>query len=218
MFARPNHFVMPGNVVSVNVSLVRTVVRDRKSVRTAIGKMPVHGPVAVGELGIAGDRQADHRYHGGPDRAVYAYADEDYDWWAHRLGRALAPGRFGENVTLRGIDVSGALIGERWRIGSAVVQVTAPRTPCSKLAMVMDDARFVKTFGEALRPGAYLRVIEPGEVAAGDAADVLSRPDHGVTVAAMADIFLFDRTRIPEALAVADLPEYLRAWALEHRR
>jgi MOSC domain-containing protein YiiM len=209
---------MPASLVSVNVSAVRTVTHNGKPLRTAIGKQPVGGSVDVETLSLAGDQQADHRYHGGPDRAVYAYASEDYAWWSERVGRALAPGLFGENLTLRGVDVSDAQIGERWRVGGAVVQVTAPRTPCSKLAYVMDDPRFVKAFGAALRPGAYLRVIEPGAVAAGDRVEVLSRPGHGLTVAGMANIFLFDRAGIPRALAVAELPDFLREWALEHQR
>jgi MOSC domain-containing protein YiiM len=209
---------MEGRVVSVNVASVRTISYGGKPVRTAIGKQPVTGPVAAHELSLHGDQQADHRYHGGPDRAVYAYASEDYAWWSERVGRELAPGLFGENLTLRGIDVSEARIGERWRVGAAVVQVTAPRTPCSKLALVMDDPRFVKTFGAALRPGAYLRVIETGDIAAGDRVEVVSRPTHELTVAEMANIFLFDRAGIPRALAVPELPDFLRAWALEHRR
>jgi MOSC domain-containing protein YiiM len=209
---------MPASLISVNVSAVRTVTHNGKPLRTAIGKQPVSGSVDVEALSLAGDQQADHRYHGGPDRAVYAYASADYAWWSERVGRTLAPGLFGENLTLRGVDVSGAQIGERWRVGGAVVQVTAPRTPCSKLAYVMDDPRFVKAFGAALRPGAYLRVIEAGAVAAGDRVEVLSRPEHGLTVAGMANIFLFDRAGIPRALAVPELPDFLREWALEHQR
>jgi len=209
---------MEACVISVNVARVQTVVHHGKPLRTAIGKRPVTGAVDVHALSLAGDHQADHRYHGGPDRAVYAYASEDYAWWSDRVGRVLAPALFGENLTLRGVDVSGARIGERWRIGTTVVQVTAPRTPCSKLAYVMDDPLFVKAFGVALRPGAYLRVIEAGTVAAGDRAEVISRPDHDLTVAGMANIFLFDRAGIPSALAVPELPDFLREWALAHRR
>jgi MOSC domain-containing protein YiiM len=209
---------MDASVISVNVATVQTVAHNGKPLRTAIGKRPVAGPVDVHALSLAGDQQADHRYHGGPDRAIYAYASEDYDWWSERVGRPLAPGLFGENLTLRGVDVSGARIGERWHIGTTVVQVTAPRTPCSKLAYVMDDPLFVKAFGIALRPGAYLRVIERGTIAAGDRAEVLSRPAHELTVAGMANIFLFDRAGIPSALAVPELPDFLREWALEHRR
>jgi MOSC domain-containing protein YiiM len=206
-----------GTVVSVNVSTVRTRIHRGRTHRTAIGKQPVAGRVAIEALGCEGDAQADHRYHGGPERAVYAYAAEDYAWWSERLDRPLAPGIFGENLTLAGIDVSGARIGERWRVGTAVFGVTAPRVPCSKLGMAMDDAHFVKAFAEALRPGAYLRVLEAGTIAAGDPAEVLSRPAHEISVATMADIQLFDRARIPDALALPDLPEFLRTWALDHQ-
>jgi MOSC domain-containing protein YiiM len=208
---------MAGTVVSVNVSPVRTRTYGGTSHRTAIGKQPVADRVTIEALGCAGDAQADHRYHGGPERAVYAYAAEDYAWWSERLGRPLSPGIFGENLTLAGIDVTGASIGERWRAGSVVFAVTAPRVPCSKLGMAMEDPTFVKAFAEALRPGAYLRVIEGGTIAAGDPVEVIARPAHDISVAAMADIQLFDRARIPDALAISDLPEFLREWALDHQ-
>jgi MOSC domain-containing protein YiiM len=207
---------MTATLESLNVSPVRTAVFNGKSVRTAIGKQPVATRIGVHALGCDGDAQADPRYHGGPDRAVYAYAAEDYDWWSEQLGRPLAPGLFGENLTLRGIDVSGALIGERWRIGTTVFAVTSPRMPCSKLALVMGDPLFVKTYGKAMRPGAYLRVVEEGAIATTDHAEVIFRPGHALTLAAMMHIYLYDHARIPEALAVPDLPDYLREWALEH--
>jgi MOSC domain-containing protein YiiM len=209
---------MPGSVVSVNISPVRTVLNDGKKLRTAIGKIAVDHRVGVDDLSLVGDEQADHRYHGGPDRAVYAYAAEDYAWWSEQLGRTIPPGRFGENLTLHGIDVSNARIGERWRIGSAILQVTSPRTPCAKLNYVMDDPTFVKAFAKAMRPGAYLRVIEAGDVGAGDDAEVLSRPAHDLSLVTMAEIFLFDRSRVAEALAVPELPDFLREWALDHQR
>jgi MOSC domain-containing protein YiiM len=209
---------MRGTIISVNVSPIRTVTHDGKTVRTAIGKKPVSGRVPVDASGCRGDAQANLKFHGGPDRAVYAYASEDYDWWSERLGRPLPPGLFGENLTLSGIDVSGARIGERWRIGSAIVAVTSPRLPCASLARVMNDPHFVKTFGAALRPGAYLRVVDDGEIGSGDEATVLSRPDHDLTLATMMHINLFDHARIPEALAVPDLPGYVREWAMEHQQ
>jgi MOSC domain-containing protein YiiM len=151
--------------------------------RTAIDKRPVTGPVRVGRLGLDGDDQADTAHHGGPEQAVYVYAREDLDWWQGRLGRDLRDGFFGENITTEGIDVTGALIGERWRLGGTVVQVTAPRIPCVVFRNWTGETGWVKRFAGARRPGAYLRVLEEGAVAAGDPVTVLDRPGVRVTVA-----------------------------------
>ena len=157
---------------------------------TGIDKRPVEGPVMVtrpraagmGMVGLAGDRVYDVREHGGPDRAVYAYAREDLDFWAAQLGRPLPSGMFGENLTTEGADPNGALIGERWRVGGQVVlEVSATRIPCRTFAGLMDEAAWIKRFAQRALPGAYLRVITPGQVSAGDPITVLSRPDHGVT-------------------------------------
>lgn len=179
---------------------------------TGILKAPVSGRVRVGGVNLVGDDQADRNAHGGPERAAYAYAAEDYAWWARELGRDLVPGTFGENLTLRGIDVNGARIGERWRIGSTIFQVTSPRIPCFKLATVMGDPAFVKRFAQALRPGAYLAIVEPGDVATGDAIDVVATPSHALTLATMTDIYFNDHARIAEML-VPELPGEWREWA-----
>jgi len=138
---------------------------------TAIDKQPVDGPVRVASLGLYADVQADRKHHGGPEKALYAYAQEDADWWAAELGREIPPGLFGENLRLAGLDVSGARVGERWRIGRrVVVEATLPRTPCMTFARRMGEERngWVRRFSDARRLGAYLRVVETGEVAAGD--------------------------------------------------
>lgn len=208
--------VTPASVRSVNVSAVRQIDLNGEAVATGIYKVPVAGRVALRGVNLAGDEQADRSAHGGPDRAVYAYAAEDYGWWAEQLGRELAPGTFGENLTLEGIDVSGARIGEQWRIGTALLAVTSPRVPCFKLANVMGDPAFVRSFARALRPGAYLRVIEEGDISAGDVAKVVARPAHDLTVADMARIYFFERRRVRELLAAPDLTAGWRAWAAEH--
>jgi MOSC domain-containing protein YiiM len=207
-----------GSIISVNAGAVRTVERGGKQIATGIFKEPVAGRVRLRGVNLDGDDQADRGVHGGHDKAAYAYASEDYDWWMSELGRACAPGTFGENLTTRGIDVSGALIGERWRVGSTVVQVTSPRVPCYKLAMKMDDPHFVRRFAEALRPGAYLSIVQEGDVAAGDGIEIVHRPGHAVTLAEMTRIYFFERHRIGELVIVEDLPAGWRDWAREHAR
>jgi MOSC domain-containing protein YiiM len=151
---------------------------------TAIDKRPVQDRVRAGRYGLYGDVQADRADHGGLDQAVYAYAAEDAAFWEPELEREIPPGLFGENLRTRAVDVSGALIGERWRIGTALLEVTQPRTPCATFARRLGSPpRWVRRFTEANRTGAYLRVVEPGELGAGDAVEILSRPTHGVSVA-----------------------------------
>lgn len=155
-------------VVSVNVGTPRTVEWRGRLVTSSIWKEPVDGPVAVAGVNLAGDDQADRRVHGGVDKAIYAYAREDYEWWAATAG-PLAPGTFGENLTTVGIDLSDSLIGDRWQVGSAVLEVAQPRQPCFKLGMRMEDDGFPGLFESAGRPGAYLRIVRGGEVQAGNA-------------------------------------------------
>src|SRR3954469_3750355 len=119
-------------LLSVNVGRPQPVgLRRGRTVRSAIGKAPVDGRVRVAGVNLEGDDQADRRVHGGPDKAVYAYASEDTAWWSAELGRDLGPAIFGENLTTEGVDVSGAVIGERWRVGTVELQVAQPRLPCA---------------------------------------------------------------------------------------
>jgi MOSC domain-containing protein YiiM len=182
---------------------------------SAIGKAPVAGRVRVAGVNLQGDDQADRRVHGGPDKAVYAYAAEDVAWWEEALGRPLGPAAFGENLTTEGVDVSGAVVGERWRIGTAELEVCQPRQPCAKLGLKFGDPRMVQRFARAGRPGAYLRIVAEGELGAGDLVEVTSRPAHGVTVALVAHALLVDESRLAEAAAAPELPVPLRAWMLE---
>ena len=156
------------HVVSVNVGLPRVVEWHGRRVETAIWKEPVARRVAVRGVNLDGDGQADLRVHGGPDKAVYSYATEDYAWWSDALGRTLAPGTFGENLTFAGVDLSAIEIGSRWRVGTARLEVSQPRFPCFKLGIRMGDAAFVKEFERAERFGAYFRIVEDGDVGAGD--------------------------------------------------
>jgi MOSC domain-containing protein YiiM len=200
-------------IVSVNVGTPRQLsVRRGRPMMSAIAKQPIVGRVKVEGVNIAGDAQADLRVHGGPDKAVYAYAREDSDWWATELGREIPNGMFGENLTLEGVDVSGAVIGERWRMGTVEFEVCQPRQPCSKLGLRFGDLRMVKRFGHASRPGAYLRIVTEGELEAGDELTIVSRPDHGVTVALVADAILLDDSLAAQAAAAPELPDDIAAW------
>jgi MOSC domain-containing protein YiiM len=200
-------------LVSVNVGRPAPLEVGRRRLRSAIVKEPTVGPVALDATGLAGDEQADQRHHGGPYKAAYAYAHEDIAWWEDQLGRELGPAAFGENLTLAGVEVSGARIGERWRIGTAQLRVSGPRVPCFKLGARMGDARFPRRFVAAGRPGAYLSVTAAGTVQAGDAVEVLHRPDHQVTVADVLQIALVDRSRIGELEpATGDMNPELLGW------
>jgi MOSC domain-containing protein YiiM len=169
-------------VVSVSIGQGRGADWAGRLKRTAIDKRPVPGPVDVGRLGLAGDEQIDKPDHGGYEQALYAYAREDLDWWVEQLGRELPGGSFGENITTAGLDITGALIGEVWQLGSAVVQVTSPRIPCVVFAGWLDERQWVKRFADAQRPGAYLRVLTEGRVGPGDPVAVLSQPAERVTI------------------------------------
>lgn len=202
-------------ILSVNLADVRAVLRQGGRVPTGIWKLPASGPVTATRNGLGGDTQADPSVHGGPDKAVYAYAREDTDWWEGELGRALEHGAFGENLTLRGVDVSGARVGELWRVGTTLLEVSEPRLPCWKLGARMGDPKFVKRFAKALRPGAYLRVLEDGELAAGDAVELVDRPDHDVTMRLVAEAVLADHGLAPRLLVAPRLSAQYRKWAEE---
>jgi MOSC domain-containing protein YiiM len=202
-------------VLTVNVGPEADLVVGGKPARTAIDKHPAQGPVRVGRLGLDGDEYADKENHGGTEQAIYAYAREDLDWWVERLGRELRNGQFGENITTAGLDVSGAVIGETWLIGTAVVQITSPRIPCITFQSWMDEERWVKRFAAAGRPGAYLRVLEPGTVSAGDEAEVLGRPAARVTVAESMRAYYGDHALMRRLLEVEGRGE---KWDLIGRR
>jgi MOSC domain-containing protein YiiM len=206
-----------GRLVSVNVGQPRQVsVRRGRPQMSAIAKAPVAGRVRVEGVNLAGDDQADRRVHGGQDKAVYAYASEDAAWWAAQLGCAVPPGMFGENLTTEGVDVSGAVIGERWRVGTVELEVCQPRLPCFKLGLRFGDPRMVRWFGQASRPGAYLRIVQEGELGVGDAVEVLARPAHGVTVALVSDAILRDESLRPAAAVAPELAEGLAKYLVDH--
>jgi MOSC domain-containing protein YiiM len=192
-------------VASVNVGRPRSVVWQGREVVSAIWKEPVDGPIDAGGVNLVGDDQADRRVHGGADKAIYAYASEDYQWWVSTTGQ-LAPGTFGENLTTIGVDLNAAAIGDRWRLGTALLEVAQPRSPCFKLGMRMNDVEFPGCFDAARRPGAYLRIIEPGRITAGDRIVIDPAPRPAITIDVLLDHDLDEHTlrqivddhRIPE--------------------
>jgi MOSC domain-containing protein YiiM len=202
-----------GVVVSVNVGTPREVPWRGRTVRTAIWKHPVPGRVKVRGVNVDGDDQGDREVHGGVDKALYAYAAEDYGWWTAELGQELPPGTFGDNLTVHGIDVSGAEVGERWRVGGTLLEVSQPRIPCFKLGIRMGSQRFPRRFAAARRPGAYLRILAEGEVAAGDPVEVVHRPGHGLTVAEVSRIYHDDHAAAARLLHVPELADGWRRWA-----
>lgn len=200
-------------VTSVNIGQVREVTWRGRRIRTGIWKTPIDAPsVLVRGVNLDGDDQADRRVHGGPDKAVYAYAEEDYAFWKEAEGIDVTPGLFGENLTVRGLELRDAVVGERWRIGSAVLEVAQPRLPCYKLGIRMGDDEFPRRFEEAGRMGAYLRISTEGGVAPGDAIEVVSRPEHGVTLRNMIEA-LGDPERLRGLLRAPELPAYWRRLA-----
>lgn len=209
------HGVDPGHgvVVSVNVGRPRPVDRDGRPATTAIWKSPVSGRVIARGVNLAGDEQADREVHGGYDKAVYAYAAEDTRWWEDELGRSIGPGGFGENLTVEGLDLNAAVIGERWRAGTTELEVSQPRLPCWKLGLRMGDPRFPQRFTRAARPGAYLRIVAEGDIGAGDDVRVTSRPDHGVSVGDVWRVYHRDRSDAAMLLAVPELSDSWREWA-----
>ncbi len=165
--------------------------------------------VSLRGVNLDGDDQADRSVHGGPDKAVYAYAIEDYQYWSAEEGVETHAALFGENLTVQGLDLTSALVGERWRVGTTVIEVAQPRLPCFKLGIRMDDARFPKRFLSVGRLGAYFRVVQEGKVRADDLVSVIFRPDHGVTLGSMAEA-LEDRGKAAALLAAPKLPEFWR--------
>lgn len=183
---------------------------------TSIDKRPVDGPVDVHVLGIEGDQVSDTLHHGGPDQAVSAYAREDLDFWEGELGRPIRHGQFGENLTTEGLDLNALELGTRLQAGTTLLEVASVRTPCNDFKGWMgetgyDPTAWVKRFARALRPGPYLRVLQPGSLAAGDELVVVHRPGHGVSVRDLFVALNVDRTRLPELLVVDNLPAKVRA-------
>ena len=213
---------MFGSIVTVN--LARQQPDSETTPPTGIDKIPATHPVDVrapgpmqGGLGsgLVGDVIANHQQHGGNDQAVYAYAREDLDTWQSILHRDISNGMFGENLTTKGIDVNEARIGEQWMIGTGglVLEISRPRIPCRTFANRLAVPHWIKIFTEAAQPGAYLRVINPGPVSAGDTVAVTYRPDHQVSVALVFRALTREPNLLAEILDTPALAEAVRQTA-----
>src|SRR5262245_13307615 len=202
-----------GKVLAVSVGWPREFEYNGRSARSAIWKTPVAGRVAARGVNLAGDDQADRRAHGGPDKAVYAYAVEDLGWWVQQIGRPLQYGELGENLTTEGIEVNGALVGERWAIGTTVLEVSKPLVPCCRLGVRMNDTLVPRRCTDALRPAAYLRILVEGDVVTDDEIQVIQRPDHELTIRDVLRIYAFDRHEVGRLLAIPGMSESWRTWA-----
>jgi MOSC domain-containing protein YiiM len=211
------------SVLTVNLALPRPN-PDADERTTGIDKRPTDGVIAVrapgpmhGGLGsgLVGDLIGDRKVHGGDDQAVYAYAREDLDSWQRRLDRGIGSGAFGENLTTAGVDVTNALVGERWRVGSdgLVLEVSRPRIPCRTFSAWLEINGWVKIFTQSAVPGAYLRVVTPGTVRAGDSIEIIERPEHEVTMALVFRALTLEADLLPSVLAAEALPESLKETA-----
>ena len=196
----------------MNLAEVRRIPLRGKMHQTGIWKFPVEHRVRATGTSLEGDTQADRKFHGGARKSVYAYSREDYRFWEEQVGRELPPGTFGENLTLEGIVVNDALIGERWRIGTAEFEVTQPRQPCWKLGVKMEDRKFPQRFSEAGRAGAYLTIVTEGDVGRGDKLEVLSRPEHPVTLGLMARLLYTDRDLASLVFQLTELELSAEEW------
>ncbi len=203
-------------LISVNVGGLTQVEVGGRVVGTGIFKVPVEGRLMVGRRGLEGDRVVDLRVHGGEHKAVYVYPNEHYAVWAEELGRDdLVPGQFGENFTTEGMLEESVHIGDRFRVGEAVLEVTQPRVPCFKLGIKMGDPRFPKRFLESMRSGFYLRVIEEGEVGPGDAIEFIEPGPEQISIQALYALRFReprDREEVKRALTV---PALSGEWRME---
>ena len=186
--------------------------------KTGIDKRAAIGPVRFSNEQVDGDVIVDRNHHGGFHQAVYAYAREDADWWQNELGIAIAHGRFGENLTTTGIDVNQCLVGERWKVGSTILEVSQPRIPCRVFAGFWNRPTLIKEFMAAGKPGTYLRIIQEGEITAGDSIEIISRPSHAITIADLYATKNGDRSKVEEIAAVDELSPKFKEWIQSLRK
>ena len=201
-------------VLSVNITA--TILEGEwiaTEVQTGIDKRPISGAVRFENEQVHGDVIGDKSAHGGYDQAVYAYAREDADWWEQQIALTIENGRFGENLTTQGIDVSAAVIGERWRVGSVILEVSQPRIPCRTFAGFWKRPTLIKEFMAAGKPGTYLRIIQEGEITAGDEIEIIHLPSHGITIADVYAAKNGERSKVEEIALVKELSPQYQEWA-----
>ena len=201
-------------VLSVNISA--TILEGdwlATEVQTGIDKRPISGAVRFENEQVHGDVIGDKSAHGGYDQAVYAYAREDADWWEKEIALTIENGRFGENLTTQGVDISAAVIGERWRVGSVILEVSQPRIPCRTFAGFWKRPTLIKEFMAAGKPGTYLRIIQEGEITAGDEIEIIHLPSHGITIADVYAAKNGERSKVEEIALVKELSPQYQEWA-----
>lgn len=196
-------------LTSINVGLPTQFEYKGQRGESAIWKNPVDGKVYARGVNLEGDKQADLELHGGYDKAVYVYASEDLSWWTQEIGREVKPGEFGENLTLKDILVNEALIGEQWKIGESILEVSEPRMPCWKLGVSMKDNMFPRKFTKASRPGTYLRIIKEGVLEKNDAIEIVDKPNHTLTVR---DVFQIYTQAHEDAYKILEAEKISDAW------
>jgi MOSC domain-containing protein YiiM len=200
-------------IISVNVGLPQTVVHQGKEVSTSIFKAPVSEPTMVRRTNLDGDRQADLRVHGGPEKAVYAYPHQHYAGWKKDFPQFDFPlGAFGENLTVAGLNESETHIGDRFRAGECELQVTQPRLPCFKLGIRFGDPKMVKYFLERRQPGVYFSVTKEGLIKAGDDLTLLQRSNSQLTVVDIVRLYAFDKTDQEGIKTAAENPYLPQSW------
>ena len=200
-------------VLSVNItSIVHEGEWTGSEGKTGIDKRSAIGPVSFAKQEVIGDVVVDRNHHGGYDQAVYAYAREDADWWEREIGQSISNGRFGENLTTSGIDVNQALVGERWKIGATILEVSQPRIPCRVFAGFWQRPTLIKDFMAAGKPGRYLRIIQEGEISAGDSIEVISKPNHLIRISDLYAAKNGERSKIEEIAAVKELSVKYQEW------
>jgi MOSC domain-containing protein YiiM len=205
---------MSAHVISINItSVVHQGEWTGSEGRTGIDKRSVSGAIEFKNNGVVGDRVIDTNVHGGYEQAVYAYALEDAQWWEKEINEEIPAGRFGENLTTEGIDVNAALIGERWKIGSVILEVSQPRIPCRVFAGFWKRATLIKDFTQAARPGAYLRIIQEGTAQAGDLVEVIFKPDHKISISDLFAAKSGERSKIHEIKNVLQLSSEFKEWS-----
>ncbi|MEI7475846.1 MAG: MOSC domain-containing protein [Actinomycetes bacterium] len=205
---------MSARVLSINItSVVHQGEWTGSEGRTGIDKRSVTGAIEFKNDGVVGDRIIDTNAHGGYDQAVYAYAREDAQWWEREINEEIPAGRFGENLTTEGIDVNAAIIGEQWKIGSVILEVSQPRIPCRVFAGFWKRATLIKDFTQAGRPGTYLRIIQEGTAQAGDLIEVIFKPDHTISISDLFAAKSGERSKINEIKDVTYLSTEFKEWS-----